>query len=434
MTTFDVGGDPDSLMAASRAIRRHQAALRGLSVTQARLGASACSSWRGSASVAYAGRSHDHVVSARTGAAGLEQASLRVSGFASTLRRIAADGTAAIGRRDRMVIELRQILHEAPATHAGAVARGDLADEVAQLRRKIAREESVIAGLNRELNTQLARFGDSLLALVPPAIYEWWVLAPVLKETVSGAKKVGRVTVAGAQGASAVATHRKAVANGRERTAASAMRRLDRARQAARPPDPVGKTLGGAQRVADSRVGTRIRRTSLGARVENSAAAQRVANSPVAKTLVKRAGPAAGVVTGVQDVATGGGEDGARGIANRVSGASMTAGSLMLLNPATAGPGAVLVGSALAWEGGKAVWDNRQSVARAFRKFGGWLRSHNRAPSAAQRLARQRAALAGRPTHKIDRGATSVRRTTTSNTGGVRPGRSGNDVLARRRP
>lgn len=379
-------GRPEELFAAAGRLDRQAERLRQQSRAASAAGALATRCWTGGASVAHAHRSGEHVRATSAAAVSLEAGSRQVRRFAAEMTRIQGAGAACVSRRRGYEIELRRVLHEAPVTTAafgGAGGAAIVADEIAVLRRRIAYEDGVLHGLTSDMVRLKTRFGDALLALVPPEIYPWWVTARSLSTGYDAAEAMVRPGAATVRLLTAIRTHQAARATGDAARAAKALRAIVAARKELSAPGPIAKTQQRVRRAAATTAGQRVLASATVRRVTDSRSVMTVRASPVTRVATKVLGPvgmADTMYAGAQDMATGGGHDGARGVATRALGAGAMVGAPLLLVSSATPVGAVLVGGWLVFKGAGALYDNRDSIKSGVRSVGRALFGRRSAP------------------------------------------------------
>lgn len=354
--SYEFPGDPDRVGGAGCTLSELGDRLRRQSRSASRAGAQSCQQWRGSASVAYANRNNQHVRSAAADGKTLDGAGRTAQGFANDLRRIQRQSSAAVIELNRLTRELRDLLNQ--HSSGGPGRELGVAEDIQLLRRKIRAQESILEGLSADLVRLRKKFGDDLLGLVP--------LDMVVAYVVAGAKTTGEATtlvMKPANAATIIAAarrHRKAINAGDSDGAKKALQEIRRARSKllAPPGNPVGM-MEKAGKIAGSKPGRTILRPKGAEGVRKVVTPSRIAK------VGSKATPVGAVLTmadGGRDAVTGGGKDGAQGLANRISGAGAVAGTPMLLlgGPATAAVGGVLVVGYLGWKAGMSLWDRHQ--------------------------------------------------------------------------
>lgn len=369
MTGERFPGRPEELFLASRELGRQAGRLSAHSRSASSAGAQAARGWRGSASVAHAGRSFQHVRVSASGSRTLGQAGRDAAAFGRELSRIQRLGGTALTERGRLQRDLAKLLHDRPAEVAGLGSSGRQAydEEIGRVRRAISYQEGVINGLHKDLVRLRKTFKDSLIRMVPPEIYQWWLDADGTRDAVTAAGTMITAGKASKTMVQAVTQHKAAVAAGDPKRAAEALRRMAVARKTLAQPGDIAAAQRRVRQVLRSPAGQKVLSSPPARRILDGKTIKTVLNSPAAKLgrkVILPVGVADTVYSGYQDVRDGDGHQGARGVITRTAGGAAMVGAPLMFFPPTAAAGAVLVGGWLLWKGGNAVWDNRQSISR----------------------------------------------------------------------
>lgn len=362
-------GRPEELFLASRELGRQAGRLNAHSRSASSAGAQAARGWRGSASVAHAGRSFEHVKVSTSGARTLGQAGRDAAAFGRELSRIQRLAGTALTKRGQLQRDLAQLLHDRPAELAAVGPSGRQAydNEIARVRRAISYQEGVINGLHRDLVRLRKRFKDSLIRMVPPEIYQWWLDADGTRDAVTAAGTMITTGRASKTMVQAVNQHKAAVAAGDPKRAAEALRRMAVARKTLVQPGDIAAAQRRARQAMRSPAAQRVLTSPPARRIIDSKTITALRDSPITKVgrrVILPVGVADTVYSGYQDVRDGDGHQGARGVITRTAGGAAMVGAPLMFFPPTAVAGAVLVGGWMLWKGGNAVWDKRQSISR----------------------------------------------------------------------
>lgn len=362
-------GRPEELFLASRELGRQAGRLTAHSRSASSAGAQAVRGWRGSASVAHAGRSFEHVKVSTSGARTLGQAGRDAATFGRELSRIQRLAGTALTKRGQLQRDLAQLLHDRPAELAAVGPSGRQAydNEIARVRRAISYQEGVINGLHKDLVRLRKSFKDSLIRMVPPEIYQWWLDADGTRDAVTAAGTMITTGRASKTMVQAVNQHKAAVAAGDPKRAAEALRRMAVARKTLAQPGDIAAAQRRARQAMRSPAAQKVLTSPPARRIIDSKTITALRDSPITKVgrrVILPVGVADTVYSGYQDVRDGDGHQGARGVITRTAGGAAMVGAPLMFFPPTAVAGAVLVGGWMLWKGGNAVWDKRQSISR----------------------------------------------------------------------
>lgn len=395
-------GDPDQMERAGRTLRLQAELVRSHARSHAARAADAAQGWKGGAALGFATRSGRHVTSARGAATDLDRLGGKAIASSAVLRRVGNEIRWCTGEIDRLEDELRLEL----AARSGNMAQLLTAEEmrasqerVVELRRQIAELDRTLGALADKVLHLREEIRTLLESHLPADVVQWWKDGADSWEWVSSWKPVLRDSTWLLATTRGIFAHRAATAAGDAAAAAAARGRLMAAMRHAAPAgdlsDARTSLMTTLRAVADpARAGAMIPPLTNPALAAKAAAAtEKVAavagsalekigafrQTPLGRQVWRALGPigiADTAYQGIQDVVTGGGEDGAEGVENRFTGLVQAGGAIAMLFPPTAVAGTTAVLAVTAYKAGRTLWKNREAVTRFFQTTPKVLRSH----------------------------------------------------------